>query len=127
MEVADVEERKMTYSWAEGDTLVFMDTKTGEQIHVEKDKVGDEARWLSEGLDVNVTLFNGNADRHRPAGRASSCRSSRASPASRATRRAARPSRPRLSTGAVVNVPLFIKEGEWIKVDTLHRASTSSA
>ena len=43
VELADVEERKMTYSWAEGETYVFMDTSTGDQIHVEKDKVGDDA------------------------------------------------------------------------------------
>jgi elongation factor P len=48
VEIADVEERKMTYSWAETDTLVFMDTNTGDQIHVEKNKVGDDARWQGE-------------------------------------------------------------------------------
>src|SRR5690242_7246862 len=60
VELADVEDRKMTYSWAEGDQFVFMDTNTGDQIHVDKDKVGDDARWLTEGRDVDVTLFNGN-------------------------------------------------------------------
>src|SRR5947207_2579169 len=50
VELADVETRKMTYSWAEADTLVFMETATGDQIHVEKDKVGDDVRWISEGM-----------------------------------------------------------------------------
>ena len=45
----------------QGDNLVFMDTNTGDQIYVGKDKVGDEARFLDEGLEVEVTLFNGNA------------------------------------------------------------------
>src|SRR5580700_9411365 len=61
VELADVETRKMTYSWAESDTLVFMETTTGEQIHVEKNKLGDEARFLTEGLNCDVTLYNGNA------------------------------------------------------------------
>src|SRR5260370_3462429 len=61
VELADVETRKMTYSWDEGDSLVFMDTATGDQIHVMKDKVGDEVRFLSEGLDCEVTVYNGNA------------------------------------------------------------------
>src|SRR5258708_5637604 len=60
VEIADVEERKMTYSWAEGEQLVFMDTSTGDQIHVDKVKVGDDARWITEGMDVEVTLFNNN-------------------------------------------------------------------
>ncbi len=38
VELADVEEHKMTYSWAEGDSLVFMDPATGDQINVEKEK-----------------------------------------------------------------------------------------
>ncbi len=117
VEIADVEERKMTYSWAETDTLVFMDTNTGDQIHVEKGKVGDDARWLAEGLDVNVTLFNGN-----PIGIllppsvvmqiVASEPGIKGDTASGATKPAT------LGTGAVVNVPLFIKEGEWIKIDT---------
>src|SRR6202790_4763019 len=61
VELADVEERKMRYSWSGSDCYVFMDTSTGDQIHVEKDKVGDESRFLTEGLDCEVTLFNGNA------------------------------------------------------------------
>ena len=117
VELADVEERKMTYSWAESDSFVFMETSTGEQIHVERDKVGDEARFLGEGLDCLVTLFNGNAiGVELPANVIMQVSSSepgiKGDTASGATKPAT------LSSGAVVNVPLFIKEGEWVKVDT---------
>jgi elongation factor P len=117
VELADVEERKMTYSWQESDTFVFMENATGEQIHVEKIKVGDEARFLSEGLDVNVTLFNGNAiGIELPANVVVKVVSSepgiKGDTASGATKPAT------IESGATVNVPLFIKEGEWIKVDT---------
>jgi elongation factor P len=117
VELADVDERKMTYSWAESDTYVFMDTNTGDQIHVEKDKVGDEARFLAEGLDVEVTLFNGNAiGVELPANVTMQVTSSepgiKGDTASGATKPAT------LSSGAVVQVPLFIKEGEWVKIDT---------
>jgi elongation factor P len=117
VELADVEDRKMTYSWEEGDTYVFMETATGEQIHVEKDKLGDERRFLTEGLDCNVTLFNGNAiGVELPANVVVQIVSSepgvKGDTASGATKPAT------LASGAVVNVPLFIKEGEWIKVDT---------
>jgi elongation factor P len=117
VELADVEDRKMTYSWAEGDTFVFMDTSTGDQIHVEKEKVGDDARWLTEGMDVDVTLYNGNAiGIDLPASVVMQIVTSepgiKGDTASGATKPAT------LATGAVVNVPLFIKEGEWIKIDT---------
>jgi elongation factor P len=117
VELADVEERKMSYSWAEGDTYVFMDTTTGDQIHVEKEKVGDDARWLNEGMDVNVTLYNGSAiGIDIPPSVVMQIVSSepgiKGDTASGATKPAT------LSSGAVVNVPLFIKEGEWVKIDT---------
>ncbi|MGH7295512.1 MAG: elongation factor P [Polyangiaceae bacterium] len=117
VELADVETRKLTYSWDEGDSLVFMETSTGDQLHVMKDKVSDEVRFLSEGLDVEVTLFNGNAiGIELPPSVVLQITESepgiKGDTASCATKPA------RLSTGAVVNVPLFIKEGEWVKVDT---------
>jgi elongation factor P len=117
VELADVETRKLTFSWDEGDSLVFMETSTGDQIHVMKDKVSDEVRFLSEGLDVEVTLYNGNAiGIDLPASVVLQITESepgiKGDTASGATKPA------KLSTGAVVNVPLFIKEGEWVKVDT---------
>jgi elongation factor P len=117
VEMADVDTRKMTYSWDEGDSLVFMETSTGDQIHVMKDKVGDEVRFLSEGLDCEVTVFNGNAiGIDIPSSVVLQIKKSdpgiKGDTASGATKPAT------LSTGAVVNVPLFIKEGEWVKIDT---------
>lgn len=117
VEIADVEDRKMAYSWEETDTFVFMDATTGDQVHVEKNKIGDEARFISEGLECGVTFFNGNAiGVELPPNVilqvASSEPGVKGDTASGATKPAT------LSTGAVVNVPLFIKEGEWVRIDT---------
>jgi elongation factor P len=117
VELADVETRKLSYSWDEGDSLVFMDTATGDQLHVMKDKVGDEVRFISEGLTCEVMLFNGNAiGIDLPSSVVLQITESepgiKGDTASGATKPA------KLSTGATVNVPLFIKEGEWVKVDT---------
>jgi len=117
VEIADVESRKMTYSWAESDTYGFMETNTGEQIHVEKVKLGDESRFLVEGLDCEVTLFNGNAIAvDLPPNVVMQVVSSEPGVKGDTASGASKPAT--LSSGAVVNVPLFIKEGEWIKVDT---------
>jgi elongation factor P len=117
VELADVETRTMTYSWQESDTYVFMETNTGDQIHVEKNKLGDEARFLTEGLNCELTLYNGNAiavdlPPNVVVQIVSSEPGVKGDTASGATKPAT------LASGAVVNVPLFIKEGEWIKVDT---------
>lgn len=117
VEIADVETRKMTYSWSEGEQLVFMNVETGDQIHVDTDKLGDERSFLSENLEVEVTLYNGNAiGVELPPTVVLQITESepgiKGDTASGATKPAT------LSTGAVVNVPLFIKEGEWVKIDT---------
>ena len=95
IEKADVEDRAMQYIYPEDGNFVFMDESSGEQITVPGEKMEDDAKWLSDGMTVDVTLWNGQGDT-----------------ASGATKPAT------LSTGAVVQVPLFINEGEWIKVDT---------
>jgi elongation factor P len=117
VELADVETRKMTYSWDEGDSLVFMDTNTGDQVNLMKDKVGEEVRFISEGLDCELTIFNGipigiNLPPSVVLQIVESEPGVKGDTASGATKPA------KVSTGAVVNVPLFIKEGEWVKIDT---------
>lgn len=117
LEPADVEEKQMQYIYPEGTDFVFMHESTGEQITIPGDKIEDESKWLSDGMNVDVTLWNG-----QPIGVSipnsvvlqvvSSEPGIKGDTASGATKPAT------LSTGAVVNVPLFVHEGEWIKVDT---------
>jgi elongation factor P len=117
LEPADVEQRKLQYIYPEGDDFVFMDEGSGEQIHVSGEKIGDDSKWLSDGMSLDVTLFKGVAigidlPPHVIL-QITTCEPGvKGDTASGATKPAT------LSTGAVVNVPLFIKEGEWIKVDT---------
>jgi len=117
LEPANVETRMFQYIYPEGSDFVFMDQQTGEQITVPGDKIGDDAQWLSDGMNVDVTLFN-----EQPIGielpasvvlQITVCEPGvKGDTASGATKPAT------LSTGAVINVPLFVKEGEWVKVDT---------
>ena len=117
VELADVEDRKMTYSWEEGDSYVFMDTNTGDQIYVPKDKVGDEQRFLAEGLQCNVTLYNANPiGVDLPPNVVMQVVASEPGIKGDTASGASKPAT--LVTGATINVPLFIKEGEWIKIDT---------
>jgi len=117
VEVADIQERKMTYIYPEGDQYVFMDQQTGDQIQVPADSLGEEKRFLIDGLDVDVMFWNGNPigvelPAHVVIQVTSSEPGIKGDTASGATKPAT------LSTGAVINVPLFINEGEWLKVDT---------
>ncbi len=117
LEPADVEVRQLQYIYPDGSDFVFMDAQSGEQIHVNGEKIGDDARWLSDGMMIDVTLFKGQAIgvelpphvtlqiTHCEPGVKGDTASGATKPAT-------------LSTGATVNVPLFVKEGEWVKVDT---------
>lgn len=117
VEPADVEERSLQYIYPEGSDFVFMDEGTGEQITVPGDKIGDDAKWMSDGMKVDVTLFKGAAigvslPSHVTL-QITSCEPGvKGDTASGATKPAT------LSTGAVINVPLFVQDGEWVKIDT---------
>jgi elongation factor P len=117
VEVADIEQRMMTYIYPEGDQYVFMNQTTGDQIHVSTESIGEEKRFLIDGLEVEVMLFNGNPigvelPAHVVIQVATSEPGIKGDTASGASKPAT------LSTGTTINVPLFINEGEWIKVDT---------
>ncbi len=117
VDLADTENRRMEYLYAEGDHFVFMDQETYDQVHIEKEILGDDAQWLIDNLPVEVLFFNG-----RPVGvelptfvelQITHCEPGvRGDTATGASKPAT------LSTGAVVQVPLFVNEGEWLKIDT---------
>lgn len=114
---ADVEDRKMQYLYLDGDSLVFMDSQTYDQIPFSKEVVGDAIKFLKENTEVGVLFWRGkpvNID--LPAfieAKVTECEPGvKGDTASGATKPAT------LETGAVVQVPLFIKEGEVLRVDT---------
>lgn len=117
LEPADVEEKTLQFIYPEGTDFVFMDVATGEQVTVPGDKVGDDSRWLSDGMNVDIVLFKGQPigvtlPSHVVLQIVSSEPGIKGDTASGATKPAT------LSTGATVNVPLFVQEGEWVKIDT---------
>src|SRR5688500_12638165 len=103
IEAADVEERQLQYIYPEGEDYVFMDAASGEQITVSGEKIGDDAKWLSDGMNVDVVLFKGapigvSLPSHVVLQITSSEPGVKGDTASGATKPAT------LSTGAVVNV-----------------------
>lgn len=54
-----LDERPFQYLYAEGDDLVLMDQDTFDQIHINKDFVGDAAVFLQDGMVVNVSMYEG--------------------------------------------------------------------
>ena len=121
LEPADVEDRTLQYIYPDGDHFVFMHQASGDQVSVHKDVVGDAADFLKDGIDCVITLYRGNPvsvqlPPHVVVQITSTEPGARGDTATNVTKAAV------VSTGGTVQVPLFINEGEWIKVDTRTRA-----
>ncbi len=117
LEQADVEDRSMTFIYPDGEMYNFMNSISGEQIAVHKDAVGDAANFLIDGLECSVTIYKGNPvsvalPPHIVVQIVETEPGIKGDTATNVTKPA------KISTGATVAVPLFITEGEWIKVDT---------
>ena len=117
VEAADIDDRKMQFLYRDGDQLVFMDSDSYDQIPFSSDQVGNAKKYLIENLDVDVLFWRGQPiNIELPAfiqAAVSQCEPGmKGDTASGATKPAT------LETGAVVQVPLFVKEGERIRVDT---------
>jgi elongation factor P len=94
-----------------------MDTESYDQIPFTREQVGDAVKYLKENLDVDVVFWKGNPislelPSFIEATIAQTDPGVKGDTASGSTKPAT------LETGAVVQVPLFIKEGEVVRVDT---------
>jgi elongation factor P len=114
---ADVTTENMQFMYSTGEEWHFMNTKTYEQVHLSEEQLGEAKNYLTENLEVQISFWNS-----KPIAvdvpnfievQISTCDPGvRGDTVSGATKPAT------LSTGYVVDVPLFVEEGEWIRVDT---------
>ena len=117
VEAADIDDRKMQFLYRDGDQLVFMDSDSYDQIPFSNDQVGNAKKYLIENLVVDVLFWRGQPiNIELPSFievAVAECEPGmKGDTASGATKPAT------LETGAVVQVPLFVKERERIRVDT---------
>lgn len=112
-----LDRREMEYLYSDGDNFYFMDSQNYEQISLSKDEVGDAAKFLKENTSVVILLHEGEpvllelpifveleVVKTEPGVKGDTV-SGGTKPAE-------------LETGATIQVPLFIKEGDKVKVDT---------
>ena len=117
LESADVMDVDLEYSYTDGEFWYFMDPNSFEQFSADKSAVGDTEKWLKEQQIYEITLYNGvplalvppNFIELKIIETDPGLKGDTAQGGSKAAT---------LSTGAVVRVPLFVTEGEVIRVDT---------
>ncbi len=114
---ANTENRKMQYLYKDGDDYCFMDTENYEQIALTNEVLGENSLFLQESLKVDVLLFN-----ERPIGvelpNFVELKIIETEPGIKGDTASGGSKTAKLETGAVVQVPLHLKEGEVIRVDT---------
>jgi elongation factor P len=113
----NLEETEMQFLYREGDEYYFMDQNTYEQIMISRDKMGESADYLQENCSIKVLLFNDN-----PIGIETptfvNLKIVETEPGVRGDTATGGSKPATLETGKVIHVPLFINEGEVVKVDT---------
>ena len=116
-EAARLIKKKMEYIYREGTSLVFMDSKTYEQVTLNTSQIGEGIRFLKENTMVELLTHKGRIlgvelpitisleVTHTEPGLKKGRATSGTKPAT-------------LETGAIIQVPLFINTGELVKIDT---------
>lgn len=117
VEKPDLQEREMAYLYKDGDHWVFMDNTNYEQVSLSDDQLGDAAQYIKENTTADILFHNETAISielptfvellvaQTDPGVKGDTASGGSKPAT-------------LETGAVVLVPLYLNEGELVKIDT---------
>jgi len=114
---ATLDRREMQYLYKEGTDYVMMDNETYDQLHVSEDQVGDGKKYLKENMNVMILLYDGriigvDIPAHVELQVVDTPPSEKGNTSQGGTKPAT------LETGAVVNVPFFVANGDTIRVDT---------
>ncbi len=117
VDVPDLDEHEVQFLYRQDDQFCFMDTSTYEQIFLDAEHVGDAAQWLTENLVVRL-LFHQGKPLSIDLPITVDLRVVQTEPGVRGDTASGGSKPARLETGAVVQVPLFLNEGDLIRVDT---------
>ncbi len=117
VEVANVDKREMTYLYNDGQSYVFMDGSTFEQLPVPPETVGEASHFMLENQTATVAVHEGNPLYiELPASVELTVEYTE--PGLQGDRSTGGTKPARLETGYEIQVPLFLTTGERVKVDT---------
>ncbi|MBU0741695.1 elongation factor P [bacterium] len=117
VEEVRLERRDYQYLYVDGDFMTFMSLETYEQISLPKDTLGDLAKYVKESETVSMLLREGMPLTVEPP-HTVGLQVARADPGVRGDTAQGGTKPATMETGLVVMVPLFIEEGEVLKIDT---------
>ena len=114
---AQVDRRPMQYLYADGDSFHFMDTETYDQVMLTKDQLTEALNFLKENMEITVLFFNGTIiGVELP--NSVDLTVVETDPGIRGDTATGGTKPAKLETGYVVKVPMFINEGDVLRIDT---------
>ncbi len=116
-ENAHIERREMQYLYNDGDLYNFMDNDTYEQIAVNAETVGDSMKFVKENENVKLSSYQGNVFAIEPP-LTVALEITETEPGFKGDTAQGATKPATVETGALVYVPLFVEQGERIKIDT---------
>ena len=114
---AFIERKDMEYLYNDGDLYYFMDSETYENIPISKDVLGDNFKFVKENMDCKVLSYKGNVFGIEPPNFVE-LQVTETEPGVKGDTATNVTKPATLETGAEIKVPIFINEGEMIRVDT---------
>jgi len=118
LDLADVEEKTMRMVYREQEHIVFMDDISFDQLSVPLSVIADKEKWLKEDILYDIVFYKGSAVDFTPP-TFMELLITETAPGVRGDTASGRVLKPALlETGAKVQIPIFVEEGEKIKVDT---------
>ncbi|GIM27957.1 elongation factor P [Clostridium polyendosporum] len=117
LQEAVIERKEMQYLYSDGELYYFMDQETFEQIPLNHEKVEDAIRFLKENMFAIIKFYKGEAFSVEPPNFVE-LQVTQTEPGVKGNT-ATNISKPAtVETGAIVNVPIFVNEGDMIRIDT---------
>ena len=113
----DIEDKDMQYLYKEGEDYYFMDTRNYEQTFISEKVLGEQKNFLKENINASILFYNGKAiGVSLP--NSVDLKVTKCDPGIRGDTVSGALKPAELETGYTVNVPLFINEGDVLKIDT---------
>ncbi len=117
MPKAHIERNDMQYLYNDGDLYYFMDTESYEQLPINKETIGDTFKFVKENMIVKILSFKGNVFGIEPPTFVE-LEITETEPGYKGDTATGATKHATLETGAIVKVPLFINQGDFIRIDT---------
>ncbi len=117
IDIIRIERKEFQFLYKDGSGFVFMDKDTFDQLSVEEEQIGDGAKFLKDGESIEM-LFNGSDITGIELPITVELKVVETVPGVRGDTASGATKPAQVETGATVTVPLFINEGDVLKIDT---------